>query len=404
VLKKEGFTCRGAQPWQHEWGNCGKPLEVLQRGATSLHFGESVPAIDIPAVAGSAAELEDRVKNHPFFTAIKHNPAIDLLDMMIAELSTQYGYSADTIRNSVAVLMGGEPNILDATGALLAEEYDAFMAAKVNSAPSENFVTRTAQISAEGNSPVVAELRSLLAGIVIVDRLREVRASYGFRRYTPEADLVPAVPKNNHQKGWLPAVEGYGEGIFIQFDGARVDEWARNGAVSKRIETITANRDNSTLGSRLHASSPQYVLLHSFAHALMHELAFRSGYTAPSLRERIYCEAEGEYGVFIYTTSSDVEGTLGGLARQGEETYLASAIVRSLEQVVWCANDPVCSESEAQSIDGMNLSACHACMLAPETSCEGFNLLLDRTLLVGSPTLPGYFDRVTTLAIESLMR
>ena len=405
VFKKEGFTCRGAQPWQHEWGNCGKPLEVLQRGATSLHFGESVSAIDIPEVVGSAAELEERVKNHPYFTAIKHNPANNnLLDDMIAELTAQYGYKADALRGTVAALSGGEPNVLHAKGALVSEEYDAFMAAKAGTAPTENFVTRNVDLGEDGDSPVVAGLRALISGVVIVDRLREVRASYGFRRYRPEADLVPAVPKSEFQKGWLPAVEGYGEGVFIQFDGAHVDAWAQHPEIMRRIGTITAHRDESTLGERLHTASPQYVLLHSFAHALMHELAFRSGYTAPSLRERIYCEADGAYAAFIYTTSSDVEGTLGGLARQGEEPYLASAIVRALEQVAWCANDPVCSESEPQSIDGMNLSACHACMLAPETSCEGFNLLLDRTLLVGSPDLPGFFDNVTRLALESSIR
>src|SRR5690606_10681834 len=109
------------------------------------------------------------------------------------------------------------------------------------------------------------------------------------------------------------------------------------------------------------------------------------------LKERIYCEAEGDYGIFIYTTTSDVEGTLGGLVRQGEPDLLVGTIVRALEQAAWCPNDPVCSESEPQSIDGLNLAACHACSLAPETSCESSNLLLDRTFVVGSERITGFF-------------
>src|SRR5690606_33725902 len=100
-----------------------------------------------------------------------------------------------------------------------------------------------------------------------------------------------------------------------------------------------------------------------------------------------------------YTTTSDVEGTLGGLVRQGEPDLLAPAIIRALEQAAWCPNDPVCIETEPQSIDGLNLAACHACSLASETSCESHNLLLDRAMVVGSDSVKGYFEPV----IEALI-
>jgi hypothetical protein len=42
---------------------------------------------------------------------------------------------------------------------------------------------------------------------------------------------------------------------------------------------------------------------------------------------------------------------------------------------------------------GLNLAACHACVMLPETSCEHNNVLLDRALLVGTPEDPtlGFF-------------
>jgi hypothetical protein len=50
--------------------------------------------------------------------------------------------------------------------------------------------------------------------------------------------------------------------------------------------------------------------------------------------------------------------------------------------------------------DGLSLSACHACVLAPETSCEEFNRFLDRALLVGLPGSPdaGFFSPLLSQA------
>ncbi|MGW9183828.1 DrmB family protein [Agromyces sp. NPDC055661] len=391
VLARDGFTCRGKQPWQREWGNCGKPLEVLQRGATSLYFGEVVSAIDIPEVEGREAELDEQIRKHPYWHAVQAGNAA-ILDMMVDELAAVLEPSADVIRRRILALTSDEPTLQDTKRSLLSEEFEAFVAAIAGSAPVEDFVTRVERRSEQTPAG--------LGDVVLVDRLREVRASIGFRRYTPEAHLVPSVPKSPMERSWYPAVEGYGEGIFITFDSAAVDAWAAQDGVQRRADRIASNQDGSMLGSRLHETSPQFLLLHAFAHAIMRELAFVSGYSAPSLRERIYCEGAGDYGVFIYTTSTDVEGTLGGLARQGEADYLNGVVLRSLEQVAWCANDPVCSESDPQSIDGLNLAACHACLLAPETSCESFNLLLDRAMLVGGDGFEGYFQKAIESALD----
>jgi len=51
----------------------------------------------------------------------------------------------------------------------------------------------------------------------------------------------------------------------------------------------------------------------------------------------------------------------------------------------WCSNDPLCIQDISTFSDSQNLAACHACMMVPETSCEEFNVLLDRAMLVGVP-------------------
>ena len=392
VLSIEGFTCRGKQPWERDWGVCGKPIDPQQRGATSLHFSDVMSAIDIPAVESRSQIDLETLRAHAFFAALRATTDPVLRDTLAQQIAADTGIPADTVIGLANPHAADGPLDARATrSGLQADEYEAFMAAIGGTSPMADFSTRPTKLRRDDGASG-AVLSTLISDVVMVDRLRDVRAVIGFRRYTPEAHLIPAVPISPHERRWLPATEGYGEGIFIRFSPEAVAQWARQDAVQIRGATLLTHQNASNLGGRLHFVSPEYGLLHTFAHLLMRELAFSSGYTAASIRERVYCEADGDYGVFIYTTSTDIEGTLGGLVRQGEPDLLTAAIVRALEQAAWCPNDPVCIESEPQSIDGLNLAACHACCLAPETSCESQNLMLDRALVVGSDTARGYFE------------
>jgi hypothetical protein len=393
VFLSEGFTCRGSQPWESGWGNCGKPIDPQQRGATSLHFADTMSAIDIPAVESRSEQDEEKLRNHNFFGALRSATAPEQRDMLAQQIAKDTGIPFADVLTASGPRDDENVDLRGTRSSLQAQEYEAFIAAISGAAPMEDFQTRVARLRSD-NGNAADGLAALISDIVMVDRLRDVRAVMGFRRYTPDADLVPSVPFAAHERRWLPAVEGFGEGVFLKFEPGAVQAWADQESVRTRGDAVVAHQASSMLGSRLHVASPEYSLLHTFSHLLMRELVFGSGYTAASIRERIYCEADGDYGVFVYTTSSDIEGTLGGLVRQGEPDLLAEAIVRALEQAAWCPNDPVCIESEPQSIDGLNLAACHACCLAPETSCESQNLLLDRALVVGSETVRGFFTPV----------
>src|SRR6266496_4949460 len=85
------------------------------------------------------------------------------------------------------------------------------------------------------------------------------------------------------------------------------------------------------------------------------------------------------------SATTDSAGSLGGLIAQGEPERLEYALRAAVARAAWCSADPICSESEGQGVDALNLAACHSCMLLPETSCEEMNLLLDRATLVGLP-------------------
>jgi hypothetical protein len=132
---------------------------------------------------------------------------------------------------------------------------------------------------------------------------------------------------------------------------------------------------------------PKYFLLHTFAHILIRRLSFECGYGSSSLRERIYCDdgnGNEMSGILIYTAAGDCEGTLGGLVRQAKPGRFEDIIIHTVTDALWCASNPICIESRGQGTDSLNLSACHACALLPETSCEEGNRLLDRGMLVGT--------------------
>jgi hypothetical protein len=133
---------------------------------------------------------------------------------------------------------------------------------------------------------------------------------------------------------------------------------------------------------------------------MIRRLAFESGYSTASLRERVYGHSGAPdgpgrpHGVLVYTAAGDSEGTLGGLARQGEPGVLADSLVGLLSDASWCSADPLCSENRGSGFGALNNAACHACSLVPETSCESSNLLLDRAMLIGDPTVRGFFQDV----------
>jgi hypothetical protein len=98
-------------------------------------------------------------------------------------------------------------------------------------------------------------------------------------------------------------------------------------------------------------------------------------------------------GLLVFTSSPDADGTLGGLARQGDTKNIVEVFEDGLASMTWCSSDPLCIEGVHTMSEPANGAACHACLLASETSCEEFNSFLDRALLVGTPATPelGYF-------------
>jgi hypothetical protein len=238
--------------------------------------------------------------------------------------------------------------------------------------------------------------------VVLVEKLKETRVFKGFSRINP-SNKLDKKELSNEPVRWLPAVEVYGEGIFLKFKDDIIDLW-----ISKHQSKF------SNIISRYHLSqskrrpqdepkdlNPFFIAMHTFAHLLIKKLCFECGYGSSSLRERLYFNDNPESrmnGVLIYTSSGDSEGSLGGLVRQGKAKNLGAVVKNAIADAMWCSADPVCSDigkSSGQGPDNVNGSACHNCCLLPETSCEEFNMLLDRSTVIGTLNNPelGFFNQ-----------
>ncbi len=281
----------------------------------------------------------------------------------------------------------------------LVKEWEALQTPRAQYHVEDRFVSHTSDVSdwaASMDGTAIGDLAGTIAGASRVTRLREVRVLKGFHRY----DQLALVPSDlGYDVGWLPGIEVYGEGIFLQLDEDRLAQWEKLPAVVARASRIDARRGGSFLADALPAASPRFVMLHTLAHLLMRQLVFDTGFSSASLRERLYIDKDLPMaGLLIYTSAGDSEGSMGGLARQGFPAPLLSSLSKALMAATWCSLDPVCGESGGQGTDSLSLAACHGCTLVSETSCIHRNVLLDRNLLITPGT--GFF----ATEIESLLQ
>jgi hypothetical protein len=376
-------SCGGQRPWlTRESEDCGKQLRTTQRGASNVWFPIVRSALSIPPWSEGVQQF---VQQH--WTTLRMPLEKPVLEEIVANLVQDEGvdFSVSEVLSAVQVRSGLDADALDDSD-IRADEFAALCRGRSGDSRSE-FV-------AEVTAPP-ASLAEALELVTVVSRLREVRVFTGFTRLSPAGKEVEASPIGRDVK-WLPAIPVLGEGVFLKLSEDRLAAWETNEKVDERTARLNERWRGSFFFDEKELT-PRFLLAHVFAHAVINQWALSGGYPAASLRERIYAE-EGGTGVLIYTAAADSAGSLGGVIAQADPVSLESSVQEAIHRFAWCSSDPVCSETDAQGADGLNLAACHACALLPETSCEHGNRLLDRALLVGLPgdRTPGYFGGLVT--------
>lgn len=373
-------TCRGQRPWLAEDdGSCDRPLRTLQRGSSNVWFASMRSTISIPPWSSAAAAFVER-----YWVVLEHIPDPTLKTVLAPMVAEHPGVTVEAVQAVIAQRRGLEALHQPTDAELRADEYKALCTGTGPGSALDSFICEEERVG--------TTLSEAVAQVSAVSRLREVRALEGFMRVTPGVPDAqrPLAPLSQTKLPWLPAVEVHGEGIFVRLLESMIAEWESTAGAAARAARITAaqdRRDRDAGRPPGPSVAPRVVALHTLAHMLLTELSLHAGYPAASLRERVYA-APGQAGILIYTASSDSAGSLGGLAALAQTRVFESIFNSAVDRGRWCSSDPVCAESRGSGTDNLNLAACHACVLLPETSCENRNLYLDRVSVLGSEEFP----------------
>ena len=402
------FLCQGGRVWLAEQKaqpgkSCTRPLRAVLINATNVHYAQVESALWIPS-------SDDDSKLNTLKALLDH-PGIRNHIKMLKTVSIPIGQIAQNLLQNHASDLEGytEAEIFEALGSrsgpkdlswqedLNYEElirYPEYRKLQETRQPitaeEDPLEIRTADVD-----KLPEDLRGIISGISLIDKLRETRAYRGFNRLVPQSvegaphpqsHLWRYPPRQDEEK-WLPCSIVYGEGIFIRFNEDHLAAWEKDSALESHIKPLQEREDAAArrMGRPSREILPRFMMLHTLSHLLIRRLVFECGYGSASLRERLYVSDNPKAlmaGILIYTASGDSEGSMGGLVRMGEPEHFSRILQDAIEDANWCSADPVCTESGengGQGIDGLNIAACHCCALLPETACEYFNCYLDRS-------------------------
>lgn len=316
-------------------------------------------------------------------------------------------------------------------------EHDALRRRKLIADQSADLRIAQADLCAEFGDPEseavygarVAEAlaRSGIAEARLIRDLDMVEFSFGFTRVSatpvtvqknrPMPVRLVGFPQLPNDKRPIYVIEQQNEALYVRLDSAAVAEFLRRNGVmaapppaprtigGELIETYVdfgmflpdfAVRDEAGQSRSRDIASTVYLLLHSFAHHVMHGIARFSGLDLGSMSEAIF-PADLAFLVHRRGMTEDL-GNLSSMWRDHNAAFLDYLVSR---RELRCGSGTLCDHRGG---------ACPACIMIPETSCIAGNHLLSRAALVGGRAPPwdgdqtplaGYFEAVHDLAAQA---
>ena len=413
IFKKIGFKCTGRKPWQgkDKKEKCQEYPVTLQRGASNVYFPKVVSSICIPPYSDDICTKIQNTKEWEYLSTQTGGIDGEIKKSFIEKIAEDINESKDNINKVIdRMLKSSSGNVERQSDAEY--RYDEYRALTDDAKPDQIDSKKFDIKIINGKKYKIKGIKN----VILVHRLREIRTLVAFNRIQPlETDYFSDMEEEEEKKEfssmriaekadkiWLPAIETNGGGIFLDFNGDIINKWKNNEEIQKRVSVLQERSDkmSKTYNRPSKNITALFLLLHTFAHVLIRQLSFECGYSTASLRERIYFgeinKSSDMTGLLIYTAGGDSDGSMGGLVRQGRPDKLSDIIEKAIKKSSWCSSDPVCIESRGQGLGSLNLAACFACVLLPETSCETGNKFLDRAMLVGLPDKPeiGFFHGV----------
>lgn len=422
--------CEGKYGWKtysSKNEKCDAKVKVMMRNASNFYFPNVFSSVNIPIAESNIAS---QITSHPYYGTIKvkmdRNESQDkselletdsLIKNLVTDLETEVlqndsDHTQAEIHQTLLKLFE-IPVEIDAM-AYRKAEFDVLSGKNTSYDHNSNLLSMTQYTNEKFRDlPEAHRFGQLIDGITLVNKLEVVSALRGYSRIEPvdkeslrEREHTGGTAYGQQVKevslkrndGCYVGMKFLGEGIFIDFNANAIQGWLERNRDSKTFKNINEKVKHVIFEGQERYVEPGYYMLHTFSHLIIRELNLTCGYSSSALHERLYYSNDSEhpmYGLLIYTSSSDADGTLGGLVSQGLPKRLFNIINNAIEKAKWCSFDPVCIETVGQGSNSLNSAACHACCLISETSCEQMNLFLDRKTIVGELDSPivGLFSR-----------
>lgn len=363
-------TCRGKRPWLRggdvECVDAGDGVYMrgIYKGASNFYFGDIVRAITIPPHSSDLArEIMALDETHNLL-----DNAAQTSDEILAYLFKHKRKPTD-VRHMIKSIKEGR----ESPHGIRSKEFIELNNSRYPDVGTDHGHFKTEPVE------VPREFSEYLSNVVLVRKLREVIILRGFYRLEPGAyGDARRRSEIGARRDWLPAVENMGEGLFFSLHNGKIARWEKRDDVVRRFKKL--GKANPLSDNEV---TPRYALLHGISHMMIKEISNYAGYSALSLRERIYSGPDMA-GILIYTSSSSNDGSLGGLIEQGRHPKFAMIFNAAMSKAGICSMDPLCSTPRPASAGRSGGSACHACLYLPETSCESSNTLLDRAMVGGT--------------------
>ncbi len=292
---ESAFKCHGHHPHlrliEHD---CKEPAKTILLGASNSWFPTALSALSIPRAVDKLskmieeqwAELKDTDDIDELRLLRKKQQKFQSLIPLFAEFSDEVIWAAIEAKKA-----GGGHGKMPAEDLKL-PEWEVFSNPE---SAAENRDFKLKRVAPPKG------FEAFFEDTVLVERIREVRALLGFTRIESNADFAEATILKDgrltklcrESPTWLPASEVRGEGIFLRIREEALLAWQDKPEVQQLQQEFL---DAHKAWRKLRKLEPvqegfpgiRLVLLHSLAHALMRQIVLDCGYTAASVRERLY--------------------------------------------------------------------------------------------------------------------
>lgn len=384
--------------------DCKARSRILQRNSTNLRMVKPVTSLTIPPLD---TKLHDIIGSRDIQMILTNIPdksdiqtkLIDSLDKSGFDVAPQIAalksYSSEEVIQAVNDVLELPNSSEEPDKSRLAELIQLEYAAREGAPPATRQSNDYPRFEVNLSSvKTIKGPNGFTIRVTPVSRLTTTLAQTEYRRIDPIEGTPVSTAFQSEGREWFPAVQMSGEGVFIdteyngseagdrnKLEGDKFDDWMKF-----HRKSVESNSQKLMSLTELGKDSfhPITVWWHTLSHRLITSISLDSGYSAAAIRERIYVNIDPAIGrirggVLIYTSQPGGDGTLGGLIDSVEA--FDNVLKKAINELNMCSNDPICEDQSVKDTEG-NGAACYACLYLSETSCELFNMGLDRNLLL----------------------